>query len=475
MNKWKKRFAWLLTLGLLLGLTACASPAADADPERTAALALYEGAIAPIQAATDLVLTVASTQERQLAGGLYSQSMTGSTSYSGLGTEHFQAKAVQALTFGTYENTYTEFYTGGKAYCQSMNCTFSGSMTAGEFMARQLPAVLLDPQLYTSLSVAESENRTVLTFSDGTALEDWAADADAIFISSSGTVTLDGENRLLQSTYQAKYGLGNCIYTRSVTVKASPAQATGKSLELPDIPDSCVTLSCFDAPKILLQATGDILSTNALTSSCTEELDCQLAGIRRTQQVQMDTWSRSENYLARVDYTADISENSSTPIQVRQTELFIDGKKTVSVDGSEPLSQPEYSADQMRKYCESNALSSLFPAAQLTQAELTEKGDLLHLHFQGTDSLADALCSSIYDNLQTGNLDRFADSCTSSGVEGYLTIHKHSRLPVASGICTGRTHTLEEITYILTYRMDQTLALSSTTAFETIHKPADEG
>ncbi len=473
MKKWKMPLVCLFLTVLLLNMAACAPQEAE-DPERKAAEALYAAAIAPISAAQDLVLTVASTQQRETAGGaVYSQKLSASIFYSGLGTESFQAVASQNLTCGTYENVYTEFYTGETAYCQYANTTFSGEMSAADFLNRQAPAVLLTPELYGSITATQSDTRTLLEFADGTALEDWAAGSEeAVFLSGSGTVTLDSAGKLLQSVYRTKYRVGTCVYDLTCTVKASPAQESGKTLSLPAIPENCVALSCFNAPRILMQATGDILSTDALTSHCREALSCQLVGISRTQQVFMNTCTQENSYQARVDYTADIVDGNGKPSQLQQTELFWGGKKTVSIGGSEPISQPEYSAAQMKKYCESTALSALFPASRLVQAELEQGDTLLMLRFQGSEDLADALCSSIYDNLQTGNLDNFAESYTSDGVQGYLTIYKDSRLPVACGISVGRTHIIEGSTYPLTYSMEQTLLLSSPTAYGTISPPA---
>ncbi len=471
MKAWKKPFAYLLLLGVLASLAGCSQKDTE-DPAQAAAICLYENAIAPILDARDLALTVSTTQQRTLSNGAcYSQNMSASVSYTGLDTEQFQGISTQSLTFGTSQNAYTEFYTAGKAYCQCMGTVFSCEMTQERFLERQVPAILLTPELYRTVTSTQGEDRTLLEFSGGTALESWVTEQSAEFIGSSGTVTLDPEGTLLQSVYRAKYRLGSCTYDLTFTVKASPIPENSKKLQLPAIGESCVALSCFDAPKMLLQATGDILAANAITTHCTEKLDCQLAGIQRTQQVHMNTWNQDSTYLARVDFIADNMDDIGNTSHIEQTELFTDGKKTVFVTGNPPISQPEYSSEQMKKYCEGNALSALFSPSRLAAAELTQENGLLHLQMQGSEALADALCSSIYESLLTGNLDSFAESYTSEGVQGYLTLDQNTYLPVACGISLGRTHTVEGNTYSLTYSIAQTLALSSDTAYEAICPP----
>ena len=122
----------------------------------------------------------------------------------------------------------------------------------------------------------------------------------------------------------------------------------------------------------------------------------------------------------------------------------------------------------MRSYCESSVLSALFPFAYLKDVRVAEEGNLYTLHFTGTDALANALCASIYESLQSGNLDSFAESFSTEVIAGYLTIDRFTGLPVKAGMAVTRTHIIGGIYYKLTYKLDSDITLASETAYDTI-------
>ena len=75
--------------------------------------------------------------------------------------------------------------------------------------------------------------------------------------------------------------------------------------------------------------------------------------------------------------------------------------------------------------------------------------------------------SSIY-SIFNANLDTYAESYTTPTAGGYLYIDKESGLPVALGIELERVHVSGEVSYPLTYELDQTMQLSSGDAYENI-------
>ena len=469
MNFRIKQLLLGICAGLLCCLCACGTvpnpPSSVALPE---ADALYASALVPIRNANNLILSVTLEQQRKVGEETFTERISGTAAYSGLGTAAMDACIEQTLQFGTSEHVYTEYYTDGTAYCQNGTNTFACHMTSKEFTDRQIPAIILDPALYEVITTETTENRTLIRFSQATALESWAGNADAILVSAGGTATLDLNGNLLQSTYHAEYLLGQIPYNLHVTNKVATPAALDLSEKLPAGLSGCTVLSAPDALWTLLQATGYIRSAQAITCSYEEYLDCKAASILRIQQVQVNTHGSGSDFAARADYSGSITDYTGTPSVTTQTELFMDGRKRVSINGSAAISQPGTTIDAMRSYCENCVLSAVFPIAYLQDARWETGESTRTLHFTGTQALAHMLCASIYDGLQTGNLDSFSQSFTTNDISGYLSVDLHTGLPVKTGLSLSRTHIIGGISYELTYKLDSDITLASTTAFDAI-------
>ena len=416
----KFRIQLLLLAICVLILSACspASDLPDTSAQTDTAAALYETALLPIRNAGNLVLSSTWDLQRQVGSESFTESISGTASYSGLGSASMDAYVGQTIKIGTYEASYSEFYTGGSAYCQTGVDIYACDMTSKEFVDRQIPAVLLDPALYAEISAEATESRTLIRFSQATAMESWAVSADAVLLSATGTATLDPGGNLLQSAYHAQYQLGQITYTLKVTNKVTTPASLDLQDTLPAGVSAYPTLTTLDAPRQLLQAIGHIRTASAITCSYEEQLNCKAAGISRSQLVQVNTYGSADDFIARTDYSGSITNQAGDLTVTEQTELFLDGRKSVSINGSAAIEQPGYTAQQMRTYCESSVLSALFPVAYMKDARWEETGNIRTLHFTGTDALANALCANIYDSLQTGNLESFSESHTTGDISG---------------------------------------------------------
>lgn len=459
---------WLLCTALICCFCACNPISDQQETVAQNAVELYETALIPIRNADNFVSTITMDLQWQVGEEHFSESLSCRAYYQGYGTASMDAYIDQTLCFGTGESEYAEFYTGGRAYCQSGASIFAWEMTAKEFTDRQLPAILLNPALYRAIALEAGENRTLIRFSQAMALENWAANSDAVLLSANGTATLDAEGNLLQSAYQAEYRLGLTVYTLEVTNKVATESALVLSSKFPSDLADCISLSQPDAVRALLQATGYIRSAQAISCSYEEQLDCKAAHILRRQQVRVHTYGSGDSFAARTDYTASITDYTGTPAITTQSELFLDGRKSVSVNNSAAIEQTGHTAETMRSYCENCVLSAVFPIAYLADARLETAGNGVTLRFTGTEALANALCSSIYESLQTGNLDSFCESYTTDAISGYLTFDAETRLPVEAGLLLTRTHIIGGISYELCYKLDSRITLASADAYDAI-------
>ena len=466
------RFRINLLLLAICALCLCAcspnSEHPDSAAQAASATALYETALSPIRNAENLIITSTWEQQRQVGEETFTKSISSSASYNAVGKKSMDAFVSQTIKIGTSETSYTEFYTDGSGYCQNNVDIYACTMTAEEFRERHTPAVLLNPALYANIVKEDTENRILIRFSEATAMESWAASADAVLLSATGTATLDPEGNLLQCAYQAQFQLGQITYTLKVTSKVSAPAQLDLSANFPAGLKSCPRLSNLDAPRLLIESIGNIRSANAITCLNKEQLNCAAAGVNRSQQVLVNTYGSADNFIARTDYSGKIISQTGDNTYTEQSELFLDGVKTVSINGCDPIDQPGYTAQQMRSYCESSVLSSLFPFAYLQDVRLEEDVNVCTLYLTGTEALANALCASIYESLQTGNLDNFAQSYTTNTITGYLTIDRATGLPINAGLSLSRTHNIGEIYYKLSYKLDSEITLASETAYDTI-------
>lgn len=471
----KHRILLLLLAVAICALSACGDPAepAGTEPSAVSAASLYESALVPIRNTSNLLLTISVKQHWQVGKESFSESFSATASYSGLGSAAMDAHIQQDIQFGTFQAQYEEFYTGGTAYCRSGANTIACAMTSKGFVDRQIPVILLDPALYGSITAENMESRTLICFSDAAAMESWAAKKGAALRSAKGTATLDPQGNLLQSAYRAEYELGGISYFLEVTNKVATPAALDLTDQFPADLGNCPLLTEPDVLRTLLEATGYIRTAGAITCRNEELLDCKAAGILRTQQVLVDTYGSGEDFIARTEYSGSITDYTGKEKLTKQTELFLDGVKSVSIDNSAPITQPGYTAGQMQSYCQSAMMSALFPVAYLKDAGWTEEGSTRTLHFTGTEVLADALCANIYDSLQTGNLDSFCESYATDDISGYLTFDAATGLPVKIGLSLGRTHVIGGIAYKLIYTLNTDLTLASETAYETITGKAE--
>ncbi len=453
-------------LCVALLLTACNSTSSALAAEE--ARQSYAQAIDNIEQAPDLTLTVEYTQSRTVDGDTYTENMTETVSYRGLGTDAAVAAVKQQVAFGPYEAQYSEFYRKGKAYCVTKDSGFSAKMTMQQFQNRQIPAVLIDSALYDTVELNKSFNGTSITFSGAKKLEKWATDyTGAVLVSATGTVTLDKDGKLSESTYTAEFTCGKTQY--ALQVKVTVAQEAPETLDddLADIPKKCPELNYFDAPRKILQVVGDVYTAQAMSAKYTETVDSMAFARKRSQTSTFDIYGTGADFMAESSYEVTNTDYSNTPSTSSEVVAFRDNTCTSSLNGAAPTVREGITAETMRTFCEDAVLAALFTPNHLKNATMAEKNGQLQIAFTGNTAFADNLCSRIY-SIFNANLDTYAESYTTPTAGGYLCIDKATGLPTSLGIVLERIHVAGDVSYPLTYQLDQTMQLSSKDAYENI-------
>ena len=466
MKKRTRFMVVILCIALLLSLAACHKP--DDTPSVSAeekALLRYQQICNSVNTASDLTVEAEYSLIRTVDGQAYSEVFTEAAAYRGLGTDDAMASVVQQIAFGPYQTQYTEAYYQNTAYCQTDGISFCTDMTIQQFVDRQIPAVLVDAALYDTVKVDKLFGNTTITFSQPKQLESWATDqAGAKMISATGTVALDTEDNLLKTTYTAQFSCGTTVYDLQVTASVKLEAALWTFDEA--LSKSSV-LSYFDAPRKILQVVGDVYTATAMSAEYTESVYSAAFARSRSQTSRFDTYGVGDDFLARSSYEVINTDYSNTPVTTAEVVIYQDGICTSSLNGAAPTVREGITAETMRTYCEDAVLAALFTPNHIKNAKLTEKEGQLRIDFAGNTAFADFVCSNIYA-IFNANLDTYAQSYTTPKASGYLIIDKETGLPTALGIALERIHVAGEVSYSLTYALDQTMQLSSTQAYENI-------
>lgn len=467
----------LLCLALLFAVIGCGEEAPTEtttmpteDPlAALSAQEYYEYGRTLLQSTPNLTVTMNFEKTRQVNRETYSEKMVSTMSFRDQGTSQVAASVKQDVSFGTYPTQYVELYSAGKAYCQISGSTFqANNMAWKDFLSRQIPVAVLDSSAYGSVTSENLADRVVTTFTLPYVLESWVCDdEDAVLVTASGTATSDTLGNLLQTTYTAQYTIGETVYHVSVTADVSIGAVQTLDADLATIPTECPTLSYFDAPRRILQVVGDVYTSKSMSVEYTESLYSAAYARRRSQTSAFDTYGTGSEFMACSRYEVSLLDYSNTAEVNSEVVTFLDGVCTSSINGAEPTIRNNVSAQQMREYCEDSILAALFTPNHLLDAKVSDNGEFLCIRFTGNEAFANNLCSSIY-NMFGANLDHYAESFTTPTAEGYLCISKHTGLPTALGVALSRVHVIEGVSCQLNYQLDQTMQLSSATAYETI-------
>jgi len=424
------------------------------------AKAAYEAAYLAAYQAENWVLTYSVTERRYINGDAYPKGIAGTACISGRGKENMMALIEETLTFGNYSNDYAETYCEGKAYVEMAELAFSKELAPDAFLARQIPAALLTGELYGSITGQRNENGITIVFSQGSALESWMDQPDAVLVEAGGTAVLSSDGVLQESTYSVKYSIGEVIYNYTASVEFS-APETLNLTEDHDHYAASQTVEDLDVLKSLMQAVGDLFTASSIRSQAQEIIDCpQIPLIYNRESDYMLQQDRQSGFLAGADYVTHITDYREQTVTHIQSDSFVDGVLTSVTDGGEPVTDPNMTQEKMRQMIENAVLSAMMAPNYLASAVRAENESSYVIHMTGNDAFCKDLMGVITAFLQV-DLDALASSYETTVAQGYLEIDKNTQLPISMGLTFQRIHTATTgEKYTLKYSLEHTLQLS---------------
>ena len=500
MKQGKKLFAAALILCLTVSLCACAQDPVPTTPGSTAptqttspstepstapstastettnpptesvsdASALYSTAWNSICNLTDLVMEYSYQEDRAVGSESFQEKRMGTASYAGLNSDAMEALIEESFTCGGYSTQYFESYLSGNGWCRVNNSNFRQEMSSSAFLARQIPAVLTTLELYANIIAEKAEDGYVLYFRNAYAMESWVTGAaDATLIAAEGKLLLDETGKLMGSSYSAEFTRSGTAYTLEVSVTITQTENADFSTRQPVYPENTPVIDDLEIPKYLLRTVGHVYGAENMFVYYIDSLSGEAFAQRRTQTNQYSTYGSGDAFMAEITSQVSLTDSAGNTTTNSQIRTFREGLYSYRINNGESVTDPTVTADQIRISLEDSILSSLMMPSHIAGAQILDLGDTLTIYFTGSEAFADSLCASIY-SLFNMDLDTLATSYSTQYIQGYLTLDKSSGLPVAIGMSLARSHTINNVSYQLTYQLDQALSFSAAAAYESI-------
>ncbi|MBO5868787.1 MAG: hypothetical protein J6Q54_07765, partial [Oscillospiraceae bacterium] len=221
----------LVIIGLLLSMAGCTAGGTEGTtaPTGPSGTEVYNTAKAPLEAATDVTLELLLTKTTQVGGDAFSEEASQTLTYGAIGTENAIIALEEETTYGVHGKnsgteaapsapiSYKETWSHGQLYTELKSLYYySSAMDAETAAARFTPVILLNAELYGSITTEATNAGTKITFAEATAAESWAAPEEAILTEASGTAMLDAGGVLTEMNYTVTYAYGPAQITLEV-------------------------------------------------------------------------------------------------------------------------------------------------------------------------------------------------------------------------------------------------------------------
>ena len=453
--------------------TATPAPTPEPTPEPLDAPALYREAAQKIQAAPDLELRYTISQEVLLPdfaaeepGGTVtlSEKTNRTARYRGLDGEALQAVVEDVIVQGDNPRIDQKLcYSEGVAYLDLKGAKYCAEQEQKDFLAGQLPILLLDPALYGEAAGEETEAGIALRFAAPSAGETWALPEDAELLEAEGHARLSPEGDLTGADYALSYIFGGATVKLSYELSYRVPEALDLTQELPAGPKGWESLDDLTAPLAFLRAGQIMAAATAAGVDLNFNYYSEAAGYSVRYFQDEDMLDRGGSLLYHGKYSVsgvDYSRGQARTFAYSYEEDFAPGTLTTSYDDGSTETEP-MSSDEIRFYF-TRDLTQYFPAFdQLKDAEGKDVGAYRLIRFAGTDAYGEAVKNEVGGDLfdPPTVLDDNATSYATTGLTGYLAVEKVTGIPTAFALDYAGTHTIEGMPFALRMTLNMGLSL----------------
>lgn len=430
--------------------------------------AIYDNAAKALESEQDLDLTISTTIQTTVDSSVFLEIAQQNLFYREMGTDSFCAELSETLTIDSHSVQIHETYAEGAAYVALGDGYFSTPLSPEAYLARFAPAVLLDAQLYGSITGVDTGEGYMLSFAQASAPEAWFLKDTYALLEAAGTAYISYEGQLTKSIYTTAYSKGEVTYRQTVIVEAS---SSSEAIQRPDAAAMCTAIEYFDAPRQLERATGYLLQAQDVSAVYEDSTYFQAFGDKCDKEITLHT-HRDEAWSARVDTIETLTNDSRIDQASKQhkTELFANNQYSVSTNDAAAVVNPEISVNEMYSYCRNLLVSTVMLPQHIAGAQMTETDGIQRITFSGNEAFAALISSNTCQVLykEPEMLNSLAQSTNTDTLECYLEVDSSTGLPVSSGILYNGTYMIEGLPYQLAFQADQSYDLLSKTAYEAI-------
>ena len=497
MKKMTKLIALVLCAAMLLSMVGCTQKPVETTvpteppttvPTEPPAEDVYAQARAALDAATDISLELLITTYTTVAGDEFSEQSTQTLTYKGIGTEEAVIAMDESVLFSVHSAdeadedeeeaepmTYKEIWYQGNVYAELDNTyRYCGSVDAEAAADRYAPVVLLNAELYGSVTSETTGSSTLITFAEPTAAESWAMPEEGQLVEASGTATVSADGALKEMTYTVTYIYGTTEIT--LEVQSKPLD-TPRNVAAPANPDTYEVISCVDALRMSLAVPAMLAQADDITLSSLESLFCQAAGVVRNQSTVINQSGRREATKAKIEtgvYFMNYGTGESQKLD--QEETFLNGKLTTVVNNGLPSTSSGISWEDIRSYTAEQMLYGMLDWDYWQDVTATDMGSVYFLEYTLNDNFGNTMQNGICNMLWSDPsfLYSLASKYENAELNGYLSVDKYTGLPVAAGFYYKGIHTIDGQDYELSLQFDQSIEAPSLGAYKEITEEMPE-
>lgn len=406
---------------------------------------------------SNVVLNSSKTQEITVGDNTVSDTASYTAHYKTVGAGQNQVQLQETLTSGKHTAEITEVFHQGTVYTTINDSRFSCKMKQTEYLDRLIPAVLISPDNYKSISGVKTQKGYEITFNQGVAPEAWCCDEEVTFVSSSGSVFIQRDGKLASSTYSLTYIHDDAQYHLIYRCEITDDKA---SVQVPENTDDYTPITYLDGLRALEKASGYLTQLENISATSKDVTYFQAFGDRRTQEIEL-TSKVTDAWTAKIQNTVTFANDGRLGADSVQSEtrLFENGAYTLTGPDGAAIAYRDITEEDMRLYCQNLLVNTLLLPEQIynCNAELTD--GVLRITYTANEDFGLQICNTAYKALypQSDPLD--PESSKTKTVYGYLELDAATGIPLSSGIYYDSICTVDSIGYQLLFQADQIYTL----------------
>ena len=410
-------------------LPETAEPTVQTEPPAPDPAALYAEAASALEQASDRTVKLTITEDRTVGGDAVTETTARTARYQGMDTEAPLIHVYDLFVSGNNRAAFDLTWADGVRWVKVKQARYFSQETLESFLNTQLPAVLLDPENYGSLTLEDG----VLTFGDPLRAEAWAMPADGELREASASAVLT-DGAITAADYEIAYSFGgaeiHAVYHADFRLDVDE----DLSALVPEDPEAYTELTNPDAPILLYRAQIALENAKIYSQMTDESLLWQAADTILHYSLLDQGYELEDSPMFRQDeewtaYTLDEVETGSSSLW----RLYRDGVLSWQHDDDdEPNTWTPTSEESLTETMFSQKLR-LFPDyAGLSEANLVDLGDYWAVSFTPTDEssavLKEEACRHLFGDLTA--LDDHATDEQLIYIQGLAAFEKYTYLPV---------------------------------------------